>query len=220
VYVRSVGQVVLNISNVATSSGITPSFTAQALNPGDSVALVLNWNPTIDGAFSGNVVISSNAFNGYSDTIAVNGVAYLPAGVPAITISYTTLDNTAHISWVRPTGTVSGYNVYRLNSSGLFEPTALRLISTINDPDITSYLDVSVTNHYYYRVTAFNSVSSSSTAVVSLSSGSQMRSGAVGNTLTTTSRPNGRGVSFDKSKTNSSDKKGITTDLRPGSLKK
>lgn len=94
-------------------------------------------------------------------------VAPTPPSEPVISLEYvkrTQYGDTTDVTiyWSRPSGSVSGYEVYRDSNSGLFETNPERLISTINDPAILEYHDISVTGHFYYRVVSFNSTGTTS----------------------------------------------------------
>ncbi len=166
VWVYSTGALPLGVSSVTSATAtVVPSWSSNSINPGDSLLLGLTWTPTTSGALASYAVIASNALTSPSDTIWLNGNGYTPPGVPAITVTYDKVNSNANVAWSLPTGTVDGYKVYRETTSGLFNPTGPRLVATINGSANTSYLDANVTGHEYYRVTAFNAASSSSSSL-------------------------------------------------------
>ncbi len=161
VYVRSTGSLPLVVTNVTVPENVVPSWTSNTINAGDSLALLLTWTPIVEGSLSGNVVITSNAASSPT-SIAVSGSSYILPGSPTVVIAYDVDNHNATITWVRPTGSITGYVVYR-NLTGYFDPpTVGTLIATISDPMTTTYQDLGVTGSYYYRVKAYYSTESSS----------------------------------------------------------
>ena len=65
-------------------------------------------------------------------------------------------ENWVSLRWIRPSGTVDGYKVFRQRNSRL--EYDFRLIATINDPSITEYNDYDVEegSDNYYQIRAFN----------------------------------------------------------------
>ena len=71
--------------------------------------------------------------------------------------------NNTVLNWTAASGLVTGYKIYR-DTTGYFTITPARLLATTTTPSITTYLDAGVSNKYFYRVTAYNNGSSSSSA--------------------------------------------------------
>jgi len=160
IMVYDTGSSVLSISAVSVPGGITPSWSSQTINPGDSSQLSFSWTATA-GALTGNVVFTSNAGNSVGDTVAVSGYGVTVPGIP-VNLRITYASGNANLVWSPSSGDVSGYKVYRTNTTGLFDPTLPRLLSDLTDPTDTTYVDVGVSGQYYYEITSYSSLLSSS----------------------------------------------------------
>lgn len=116
-----------------TISGITFPLT---LASGQSAEFKAIFAPTKSGATSGTVSLTSNASNS-SATQAVSGTG--------VTAQYS-----VSLSWNPSTSSVSGYNVYRGTSPGVYSKLNTALDGT------TSYTDSTVASGatYYYAATA------------------------------------------------------------------
>ncbi len=116
----------------------------------------------------GFVSINRNGAAIFIDDISVTQASSVPPTVPGnLTISFA-LPN-ATLSWDAATGTFDTYRIWR-NSTGYFAPPDVgSLIGTV-PVGTNTYIDNNVTGHYYYRVTAYRSASSSSVQPVSISS--------------------------------------------------
>ena len=111
-------------------SGVTAPLT---LNPGQEATLEVEFDPTVSGAATGTVTLSSNVSGGAS-TVALSGTGQAA--------SYQ-----VQLSWIAPSGTsdpVVGYNIYRAASGGSYQ----LLNTSVNAP--ASYTDSSVTNGTAY----------------------------------------------------------------------
>lgn len=155
------GSVALNTTTTQsvtlTSSGTAPLTIAEAtvsgtgfsgpgltlpitLNPGQTAALTLQFDPTTAGAAAGSVVLSTNASNQPTMTIALSGIG--TQGSYAV-----------GLSWQAPADSadpVAGYNIYREVSGGSWQ----RLNGSVNAG--TSYSDSTVQGGttYSYQVTS------------------------------------------------------------------
>ncbi|MDK9698910.1 MAG: hypothetical protein OEM52_01995 [bacterium] len=90
-------------------------------------------------------------------------ITYLPPtpGDPtALTITYS--GGNAVLNWTGSTGTVTGYHVYRFATGYFTPPTSGTLIGSTDNATFT-YTDTGVNGQYYYRVTAYNGIATSST---------------------------------------------------------
>jgi len=161
-FIHNTGNVPLTVMSVTVPAEFSPSWTGNFIQPGDSAELDVMWTPgaeeTLSGAYA---VLASNGMSAPSDTIWFAGTSAQPAGVPSITVSYDLVNHNANLSWAQPSGTVDGYKVYRETTTGLFNPTPVRLVSTISGAANTTYQDAGATGHEYYVVTAYNAASSS-----------------------------------------------------------
>jgi len=187
VYVHSTGSLPLNVTNVSTPTNVVPSFVTATINAGDSLALTMTWTPTAEGAMSDNVVVTSNSTANPTINIAVSGTAYIQPGTPNISIAYDLVAHSSTVSWTQPAGTIDGYYVYRMNTTGLFVPSAPRLVATVSGATNTSYIDAGVTGQEYYVVTAFYAGASSSDSQNSMLSRRTTKP-AISNTAVTVSR--------------------------------
>ena len=143
--VKSTGNTNASISKVAiTGTGFVLASSAASviLDPSQSQAYTVNFDPKATGSVSGTLTITSNAANSPMK-ISLSG-----AGAAAAA------QHTVALTWERSSSTVTGYFVYR--SSKPSGPYA-QLNST---PESNlSYSDGTVSNGqvYYYYVTAVNS---------------------------------------------------------------
>jgi hypothetical protein len=112
------------------------------LNPSQSAALDLQFDPTAAGAMSGSVTISTNASNGSAVTISVSGSGVAGSSSYAVDLSWDAPANSPDA--------VAGYHIYRESGSGSYQ-----LLNTLANPS-TSYTDSSAQSGttYNYKVTS------------------------------------------------------------------
>ena len=111
------------------------------LNAGQTLTFSVIFDPATAGTLNGTVTVTSNA-TGSPKTITLTGT-----GVQAVT-------HTVGLTWNASTSTVSGYNVYRSQTSGTgYVKINGTLVPTLN------YTDASVQNSitYFYVTTAVDS---------------------------------------------------------------
>jgi hypothetical protein len=125
------------VSSVAiTGAGFTivgGSFPV-TLNPNQTLALQLQFDPTAAGAETGQLTISTNSLNGSTTVVALTGTGISVA-------------HKVDLSWNAPTSStdpVAGYNIYRLTGSGSFA-----LVNSSPDASIT-YVDSTVVSGTTY----------------------------------------------------------------------
>jgi hypothetical protein len=141
VTVTNAGNSNVQISQIAASgAGYTLSGASVpvTLTPSQKMTFSVIFSPTVTGAVSGSVTITSNA-TGSPVAITLSGSGVVP--VP----------HTVSLSWTASTSVVSGYNVYRTTTSGSgYTKLNGSLVSPVN------YSDSSVVNGttYYYVTTA------------------------------------------------------------------
>jgi len=141
VTVTNAGNSNVQISQIAASgAGYTLSGASVpvTLAPSQKMTFSVIFSPTVTGAVSGSVTITSNA-TGSPVAITLSGSGVVP--VP----------HTVSLSWTASTSVVSGYNVYRTTTSGSgYTKLNGSLVSPVN------YSDSSVVNGttYYYVTTA------------------------------------------------------------------
>ena len=130
---------------VLTGSGFSMSGAAfpVTLNPGQSVTLALEFIPTLAGAASGQITITSNATSGGTLVIPLSGTGAVPYEV--------------NLTWDAPASSadaVAGYNVYR----SLSGTSSYQLLNTAVTA-ATSFTDTTVDNgqSYVYYVTSVDS---------------------------------------------------------------
>jgi hypothetical protein len=121
-----------------TMSGITLPV---VLNPGQSVTLALEFVPTVAGAATGQLTITSNATTGGTMAIAVSGTGAVPYEV--------------NLTWDAPASSadaVAGYNVYRSLSGA----SAYQLLNSGTSLMATTFTDTTVEDGqaYVYYVTS------------------------------------------------------------------
>jgi len=81
------------------------------LNPAQTATLQIQFLPTVSGAASGQITISSNSTSGGTAVVALSGTG-------------TATTHSVALSWDAPSATsdpVTGYNVYRAEGSGSFQ---------------------------------------------------------------------------------------------------
>jgi len=114
------------------------------------------------------VQFAFRAASAYGSSIWIDNVqahiVYTVPGTPVISIAYNTNTHTSTITWPQPAGMVDGYKIFRETTTGLFNPTAPRLVGTNSGAASTTYIDAGVTGHEYYEVTAFNAGGSSTSS--------------------------------------------------------
>jgi Abnormal spindle-like microcephaly-assoc'd, ASPM-SPD-2-Hydin len=113
------------------------------LNPTQTLTLQLQFKPTIAGALTGQISVSSNSTSGGTAIAALSGTG-------------TGVAHEVDLSWNAPTSSpdpVAGYNIYRATGSGSFV-----LINTPSDAAVV-YVDSTVTSGatYSYQVTSVDS---------------------------------------------------------------
>ena len=127
-----------------TMSGATFPLT---LNPSQTATLSLQFEPTVTGAATGNLTITSNAASNSTDVVALSGT-----GVPL----------EVDLTWSAPStsDSIAGYNIYRAASS---TSSFARLNASVNSP--ASFMDSTVTagTTYQYYVTSVDSAGTEST---------------------------------------------------------
>jgi hypothetical protein len=148
VTLSSTGTAAVIVNSAAVSgtgfsvSGATFPLT---LNPSQTSTLSLQFDPTATGAATGKLTIASNSSSNSSAAVALSGT-----GVPLA----------VDLSWSAPSGSVSGYNIYRATGSS---STYQKLNPSVNSP--ASYMDSSVqtSTTYQYYVTSVDSSGTEST---------------------------------------------------------
>jgi hypothetical protein len=133
----SSGTTPVTVSSVAiTGAGFTivgGSFPA-TLNPNQTLALQLQFDPTAAGAVTGQLTIRTNSLNGSTAVVALTGTG-------------TSVAHKVNLSWNAPTTSadpVAGYNIFRLTGSGSFA-----LVNSSPDASIT-YVDSTVVSGTTY----------------------------------------------------------------------
>ena len=150
VTVTNTGNSNVQISQIAASGtgySLSGAGVPVTLTPSQKLTFSVIFAPTVTGAVSGSVTITSNA-TGSPATITLSGSGVVP--VP----------HTVSLSWTASTSTVSGYNVYRSTTSGTgYTKLTGSLVSVV------SYTDSTVVNGttYYYVTTAVDSSGNEST---------------------------------------------------------
>ena len=138
VILSSTGTAAVTVSAAAVSgsgftvSGVTFPIT---LNPNQTATLSVQFDPTVAGAVTGQLTITSNSSTGSSAVVSLSGTG--------IAASYQVI-----LTWVPPTSSpdpVAGYNVYRAPSGS---STYTQLNSTVMTQ--TTYTDTNVTNGQTY----------------------------------------------------------------------
>lgn len=106
------------------------------LNPGQSATLNIGFDPTVAGAATGAVALTSNAAGGSTSTISVSGTGIAPA-------------YQVNLTWTAPTNSpdpVAGYNVYRAPSGS----SSYQLLNTSVET-AAAYTDTTVQNGTTYN---------------------------------------------------------------------
>jgi hypothetical protein len=149
VTITNTGNANVTISQVSvtgTGYSVTGGSTPVTLSPSQNLALTVVFNPTLAGAFSGSISITSNA-TGSLPTVTLSGTGVAP------------VQHSVALTWVASTSTVSGYNVYRSTVSGT---GYIKLNSSV----VTglTYTDSTVQSGttFYYVTTAVDSSSNES----------------------------------------------------------
>jgi Abnormal spindle-like microcephaly-assoc'd, ASPM-SPD-2-Hydin/Immunoglobulin I-set domain len=134
------------ISVTGTGYSVTGGSTPVTLSPSQILTLTVVFNPTLAGAVSGSISITSNA-TGSLPTVTLSGTGVAP------------VQHSVALTWVASTSTVSGYNVYRSTVSGT---GYVKLNSSV----VTglTYTDSTVQSGttFYYVTTAVDSSSNES----------------------------------------------------------
>jgi hypothetical protein len=144
VTVTNTGNSDVQISQIAASgTGYTLSGAGVpvTLTPLEKLTFSVIFSPTVTGAASGSVTITSNATGSPAAiTLSGNGVVAVP--------------HTVSLSWTASTSLVAGYNVYRSTTSGT---DYIKLTASLDSG--VSYTDSTVVNNttYYYVTTAVDS---------------------------------------------------------------
>jgi hypothetical protein len=143
----SSGGSAVTVSSVAIS-GAGFSIVAQSfpvtLDPGQSLTVMVQFDPTVTGDASGQLTINSNSGSGNAVVVTLSGTATAAVA------------HQVNLSWVAPADSpdpVAGYNVYRSTTSGSF--------SLLNPSVVTalSYVDSAVVSgsSYSYEVRSVDS---------------------------------------------------------------
>jgi hypothetical protein len=107
------------------------------LNPGEALSLLIRFQPTVAGAATGQLTITSNSLGG-SIVVPLSGLA-------------TAIAHEVALSWLAPASSpdpVVGYNIYRSVSGGGF----VQLNSVVSLP--TTYVDSTVVSSVSYGYVA------------------------------------------------------------------
>lgn len=138
-------------SDSLSGAGFSASGTAfpATLNPGQTAVVNLQFDPTVAGAATGQLTITSNSSTGSPAFIALSGT-----GVAA----------TVNLSWDPPSGSsdpIAGFRVYRANSGS----SSYQLLNVSVDSQ-TIYVDSSIQGgaSYNYYVTTVDSSGAESAA--------------------------------------------------------
>jgi fibronectin type 3 domain-containing protein len=105
------------------------------LNPTQTLALQVQFEPTTAGAVTGQLAISSNSTTGGTADVALSGTG-------------TAVAYSVDLSWTAPSSSadpVAGYNIYRAISGG-----SLALVNSSADSS-TTYVDSTVVNGTTYN---------------------------------------------------------------------
>jgi hypothetical protein len=132
VTLKSTGTSAVTVNSAAvTGSGFTVSGSAfpVTLSPGQSVSLSVQFNPKSTGSASGQLTISSNATSNPKAVISLSG---------------TGATHEVDLTWNAPSGSITGYHVYRTASGG----SSFQLLSSYCAD--TSYADTTVQSGQAY----------------------------------------------------------------------
>jgi hypothetical protein len=113
------------------------------LSPGQTTTLQVQFKPTVTGAVTGQVTISSNSSSGSTTAVALSGTG-------------TVLPHEVDLTWNAPASSsdaVAGYNIYRATASGSFQ----RINTSVQVQ--TAYVDTTVSSGvaYDYEVRSVDS---------------------------------------------------------------
>lgn len=141
VSLTNTGETVVNIGTVSASgNGFSTTGTSNsALQPNQSLSIYVNFKPTVAGAATGALSVSSNASNSVMK-IALSGTG----------VGQNSQTHSVALSWNSSTSQIIGYFVYRGNaSSGPYSK-----LNSSADP-VASYTDTGLTSgNYYYAITS------------------------------------------------------------------
>jgi hypothetical protein len=171
VTVQNTGDINITISGITVVgsgfgySDLSPGF---SLAPNQSVTFQVWFRPQVKGAASGTVdILSANLSSPATLALAGDGVSTTTTTPPSTPPA--SVQHTVHLTWNPSVSSVTGYHVYRSQSSTSgFEDITPALLSTTAYDDST----VSSGTTYYYAVTAVtatgqeSSYSNEATAVV------------------------------------------------------
>jgi hypothetical protein len=151
VTLKNTGNVGVGISSVSISGNaftVSGAGKGTTLSPGDSVTLVVKFDPTKQGNATGAVMVASNVSNSPAE-ISLSGSGGATTQAEDITTS------TVGLQWnPSATANVVGYYVYRGTQSGVYSKISPAVPTT-------SYVDASLQGLgsavYYYVVTAVDS---------------------------------------------------------------
>ncbi len=144
VTLTSTGTSAVTVNSVAvTGNGFSasPVTLPATLNPGQSVALTLTFDPTAVGSVTGQLIIGSTSSTNSTLTIPLTGT-----GNP----------HQVDLNWLPPSGSgvaISGYNVYRAPSGG----ASYALLNSLDSQTAFSDTGVQSGQTYNYYVTSVDS---------------------------------------------------------------
>jgi len=157
---KSTGTASVMVSSATVSgAGFSASGISfpKTLSPGQSATLEVEFDPTVAGSASGQLVVGSNSSSGSSTTIALSGTGVAVSGYQV------------NLSWDAPgSGTkISGYNVYRATGGS----SAYQKLNASPDAN-TSYADTTVkdstTYDYYVESVSTSGASSAPSGVFAI----------------------------------------------------
>ena len=143
--------VTVNSASISgTGFSITGGSFPATLNPNQTMAVKVQFDPTTAGSATGSLTISSNSTTGSPAAVALSGTG-------------TATPEEVNLTWTAPANSVdpvAGYNVYRALGSGAFQ-----LVNSSIDTS-TTYIDTSVVdgNTYNYLVKSVDQSGVESTA--------------------------------------------------------
>ena len=156
----------INLTWTAPSGMVTGYYVYRGVTPGGESGTALNSLPISSPTYSDTTVSTGTTY--YYTVEAVNGsgssvasteanaltIPAAPTGLSARAVSGSTAIN---LSWTAPSGTVSGYNIYRSSTSG-GENYSGTLLNGSAPWNSTSYSDTTSSGNttYYYTVEAVN----------------------------------------------------------------
>ena len=139
VTLSSTGTTAITVSSATvtgTGFSIVGGTFPLTLNPGSTVTITVQFDPTAAGAITGRMTISSNSTSGATSTVALTGTGEAQVA------------HSVSLTWTAPTSSadpVAGYNVYRSASGS----TTFTLLTTSVDTQ-TTYVDSTVTSGTMY----------------------------------------------------------------------